>query len=442
MAHGSGMDCDVVVVGAGVAGLSATSALKHAGKNVQCLEATNRIGGRILTVRHPLVALPIELGAEFVHGRPPEIWDWIRNSTLTAYEHDARAFHIQEKKIVHIQDVGTIADKVLSGMAKSSRKHDETFADYLYQSRQSSDAKKWAGIHVEGFNAARKEVISAASLEQDAAAAKEIDGDRAYRIVDGYDSIPDSIRRSIPDHESTVRLNSIVERVKWRRGHVDVQYVFTVDHQKTVVRCRQLIITVPLGVLQAHSDCGAIQFDPAPERILKAAQRLRFGHVFRITFRFQSAFWEDDERFKRVGFLVSNEKRFFTWWTTRPLITPLLTGWMAGSAAEEFSAGDKSIVVMEALKSLSRILGRKIPTPQDVYFHDWRSDPFFRGAYSYAPVHALAARTVLATPVDGTLYFAGEAAETKGHSGSVHGAIASGLRSARLALRAADQLLD
>jgi monoamine oxidase len=311
------MDCDVVVVGAGVAGLSATSVLKQAGKQVQCLEATNRI----------------------------------------------------------------------------------------------------------------------ASLERDSDAADKIDGDRAYRILDGYDSIPDSIRRSIPDHESAIRLNSIVDRVKWRRGHVEVQYLSTVDHQKTVVRCRQLIVTVPLGVLQANSDCGAIQFEPAPERILKAAHRLRIGHAYRITFRFQSAFWEDEERFKRVGFLVSNDKRFFTWWTTRPLITPLLTAWMAGSAAEEFPTGDTSMVSIEALKSLARILGRKIPTPQDVYFHNWRRDPFFRGAYSYAPVHALTARRVLATPLDGTLFFAGEAAETRGHSGTVHGAIASGLRSARLALR-------
>jgi monoamine oxidase len=233
-----------------------------------------------------------------------------------------------------------------------------------------------------------------------------------------------------------------VERVKWLRGHVDVQYVSTVDRHKTVLRCRQLIVTVPLGVLQANTDCGAIQFDPVPERILKAARRLRFGQVYRITFRFESAFWEDDERFQRVGFLVSKDKRFFTWWTTRPLITPLLTGWMAGSAAEEFSEAEPSMISIEALKSLERILGRKIPTPQDVYFHDWRSDPFFRGAYSYAPVHGLAARTVLATPVDKTLFFAGEAAETKGHSGSVHGAIASGLRSATLALDAADQLQD
>jgi monoamine oxidase len=80
-------------------------------------------------------------------------------------------------------------------------------------------------------------------------------------------------------------------------------------------------------------------------------------------------------------------------------------------------------------------LNRKIPKPEASYFHDWRSDPFFQGAYSYAPVNTLADRETLATPVENTLFFAGEATELTGHSATVHGAIASGVRAAELLVR-------
>ena len=73
-------DCDIVIIGAGVSGLAATSMLAAAGLKAICLEATGRVGGRILTVHDPLAPIPIELGAEFVHGLPPETWNLIRTA--------------------------------------------------------------------------------------------------------------------------------------------------------------------------------------------------------------------------------------------------------------------------------------------------------------------------------------------------------------------------
>jgi monoamine oxidase len=428
-------DCDVAIVGAGVAGLSAAAALARAGQDIRCLEANDRVGGRILTAHSPLAPLPIELGAEFVHGRPPEIWQLIRAANLTAYEHSSQALHIDQARWVATKQVGEIADRVLSQMAMSHRAKDESFEDYMHRSHQRNDVKNWARIHIEGFNAARKELISAASLTEDAEAAEKIDGDRVFRIVGGYDSIPISLLRSIPNHSSVVQLNSIVERVTWRRGFAEVDYRSSIDNQESKLRCRQVIVTVPLGILQAAPPRpGVIQFDPEPIGILKAARSLEFGVVYRITFRFRSAFWEDDENLKQVGFLVSDDKQFFTWWTTQPVITPLLTAWCAGSAADQFRSSDRSVIIEGALASLARILKRKVPRPDEIYFHDWYRDPFFRGAYSYVPVNGLRARETLAKPVEGTLFFAGEATELKGHSATVHGAIASGARAAALAM--------
>lgn len=431
-----GMDCEVVIIGAGAAGLTAAVELKRAGVDVRCLEAGNRVGGRIFTVHDPLAPLPIELGAEFVHGRPPEIWDLIRSAGLTAYEHTPDALHVDHGKILKEKPAGEIAGRVLSQLAKSARQTDESLESYLHRSRHPSDVKDWARIHIEGFNAARQELISVASLAQDAEAADRIEGDRTFRILAGYDSLATELLRSIPGYRQTVKLNSVVRQVNWRRGFVEVHYESAFTRQSAKLRCRQAIVTVPLGVLQAvYPSTGAILFDPEPRGILKAAGSLQFGQVYRVTFRFSDAFWEEHEELKRAGFLVSKDKQFFTWWTTHPVITPLLTGWMAGSAADRFQASDAARIATEALDSLSRVLNQKVPRPEAAYFHNWRTDPFFRGAYSYVPVNGLPAREALAKPVEDTLFFAGEATELNGHGGTVHGAIASGVRAAELVCR-------
>ena len=427
------MNCDVVIVGAGVAGLAAASHLARKGMEVRILEAGTRICGRIFTVHDALSPLPIELGAEFVHGRPPETWELIRKNNLTAFEHTAQALHIDRGRVLKESEVGEIGDRALSQMAKSSRRKDESFEQYLHRSRQPPPVKNWARFYVEGFNACRSNLVSAASLIADSEAADKIEGDRTFRLVGGYDSIAVSLLRSLPNPESSVQLNSVVRRVQWRRGQADVHYESAIDGSPAMVRCRHLIVTVPLGVLQsAPTAPGAIAFEPEPTAALRAAAALRFGQVYRVTFRFPHAFWEENEKLKQAGFLISQDRRFFTWWTTHPIVAPLLTGWMAGSKAEEVRAADPSQIAAEAIASLGRILRREVPRPEAFYFHNWRTDPFFRGAYSYVPVNAMAARDALAKPVEGTLFFAGEAAEVNGHGATVHGAIASGVRAARL----------
>ena len=118
----------------------------------------------------------------------------------------------------------------------------------------------------------------------------------------------------------------------------------------------------------------------------------------------------------------------------------MLTGWSAGPHADQLIGMTQNDVISQAIRSLARILD--VPRQQiedqleESYFHDWHADPFARGAYSYAPAGALASRTELAEPVENTLYFSGEATELNGHSATVHGAIASGIRAARDAVGA------
>src|SRR5581483_6385419 len=182
-------DLDVLVVGAGAAGLSAVRELDRAGYSVICVEARNRIGGRILTHRDPLSPIPIELGAEFVHGRPPEIWDIIRSAGLTAYDCAENAIHIHHGELCH-DDPWKLVSGVMDDMrGYAAENEDRSFLSFLSQSAHPENAKTLALSYVEGFNAARSDLIGIASLSEDAHAADRIGGDRSFRIFNGYESV-------------------------------------------------------------------------------------------------------------------------------------------------------------------------------------------------------------------------------------------------------------
>lgn len=440
----SSTDVDVVVVGAGASGLAALERLDRAGTQVLCFEARDRIGGRVFTIRDPLCPIPIELGAEFIHGRPPEIWDIIRSSRLTAYDCAERAVQMKDGKPQNNRDAWESVDSVMSDMQQFASEHeDQTFAGFLERSAHPENAKRLATSYVEGFNAARKEEIGIASLAQDARAADEIDGDRSFRILNGYDCVVSDLLNSSGEIGTKLRLNSIIERIEWKRGACVVHVRSALTGAVETVRSRRVIITVPLGILQATPDLlGSIRFEPEPAEVLTAVRALRFGQVVRLILRFREAFWENSRETSEKGFLFSEERLFPTWWTPLPVHAPVLTGWSAGPHADDLLGKPRSTIVLEAIASLARISGcpreRLDGLLEAAYSHDWHGDPFARGAYSYVPSGALGARKRLAEPIAATLYFAGEATNLDGHGGTVHGAIASGRRAARQCIAVAE----
>jgi monoamine oxidase len=118
-----------------------------------------------------------------------------------------------------------------------------------------------------------------------------------------------------------------------------------------------------------------------------------------------------------------------------PEPVPIITGWAAASAAESLAGMSKDAIIDKAIQSLSSLLHVEKSRVQSqlsaAYFHDWDSDPFSRGAYSYVKVGGEGCQHVLGSPIADTLFFAGEATDTSGHNGTVHGAIASGQRAAQ-----------
>jgi monoamine oxidase len=407
------------------------------------VEARGRIGGRVLTVRDPALGLPLELGAEFIHGHPSEIFDELKSAGLTAYQVTGKSLDVNTETgcVTHDEDLSDSFDRLMDDLVKAAEAGDDKpFSEWLKGVPYSEGVKQRATSFVEGFEAARANVIGIASLALETRASDAIEADRSYRVFDGYDAVLRHILHGVVGAEKKLRLNRVVEQVEWRPGSATLHMRSMLTGNVETVRCQKVIVTVPLGVLQADpGEKGAIRFNPEPQGILNAAKKLRFGQVIRVVLRFREAFWESVPHFPEASFLFSQEPLFPTWWTTRPVKLPVMTGWSSGPHADTLLDRSECEIIEAALASLTRITRADGATPgsllEAVYLHKWNEDPFARGAYSYTPAGALNARETLALPVADTLYFAGEATETSGHSGTVNGAMSTGITAAAQVLK-------
>ncbi len=215
---------DVIILGAGVSGLSAAIELAQTGLSVSILEARNRIGGRILTVYDPGVESPIELGAEFVHGLPPEIWTALQENDLDLTEIDGDNWCFRDDKLCSCDFFGDV-DKVLKKMKGGSR--DRSFLRFLSQQFPNpnhdpklKETKAWALGYVTGFNAADPGRVSVNWLVEEIEAEEQIEGDRAFRINNGYQAFVEILASQLKGFGVVAQLNSIAESISWRRGRL------------------------------------------------------------------------------------------------------------------------------------------------------------------------------------------------------------------------------
>ena len=125
------MQPDVLIIGAGAAGLAAARILSDAGRSAVILEARDRIGGRILTHRQPGSKIPVELGAEFVHGRPESTWNLIRRAGLLAVDLPFEHHRFRGGRLVRMPNVNDELNKVMRGTQSSRLEGHESFAKYL-----------------------------------------------------------------------------------------------------------------------------------------------------------------------------------------------------------------------------------------------------------------------------------------------------------------------
>lgn len=433
---------DTVVIGAGAAGLAAARALSDGGRDVMVLEARPRIGGRILTVPDPEWPLPLELGPEFLHGEAKATRDIARAAGLPVVELPDEHVWAEGGRLRPMGEVWTRFGALLGRIP--AKGPDMSFEHFLARRRVPAPAREIARLFVEGYFAAHVDRVSAQSVASGGAETDE--AQRQYRLADGYHGVVEWLRAGLRPERSRVRLASVVESVAWRRGEVEVRYRSAAGTQTRTVRARTSVVTLPLGVLKAApSEPGAVRFDPMPAALRGAVQKLEVSHVCKLVLRFREAFWDGPGFFRRraapplgepnrIDFLHDRKGDFPTWWTANPWRVPMITAWVGGPRADALSELSEAGLVDRALTSLARALGVPRPQLEDLLeswrVHDWRRDPFSRGAYSYVGVGGLPAQRALGRPCEGTLFFAGEATELE-EMGTVAGAIASGQRAAR-----------
>jgi len=424
---------DTVIVGAGAAGLAAASELTSQGQSVCILEARPRVGGRVLTLHEAGVATPLELGAEFIHGESPAVFESLRHADDIAIDAPQTRWMLQDGRL---QPGEAAFDVMKQGLQRLARtRADLPFAEFLdrHRRRLPGRVRSMAQMLVEGFDAA--DPGRASTLE----ILKEWGGNSAadaptFRARRGYGALLDAMNRSLDPARAQLRLGTRVTELRWRRGAVTVhaeRYGAPIQ-----VRARQAIVTLPLSVMQLPATAvGAVRFVPELSDKRSALARLATGPVVKLLLRFSRPFWAElhEGRYRRAAFFLAPQAPLPTVWTTLPLRTPLLTVWAGGPKASLLNGKPTGELVRLALGSLALMFGRDVPYErllEGVYWHDWQRDPFACGAYSYSLVGGAKARRALAQPLERTLFFAGEATDEE-EAASVGGALNSGTQAAR-----------
>jgi monoamine oxidase len=422
---------DVAVIGAGAAGLAAAAELSRRGYRVSLLEARDRIGGRILTRHEPDLPVPLELGAELVHGRPQATSKWLAAAGAPLIDMPQNRWMLKSGALREGDDLFA---ELKARLGKVRPRQDLPFAEFLEgpaRRHLPPRIREFALMLVEGYDAADSTRVSTLSTIDEWCGGGAADA-ATFRPHGGYASLLQALAAELDPAHVQLQLGAIVREVRWKRGKVTIA---ATQHGRThEVVAGKAIVTLPLGVLQLPPQApNGVRFAPALTAKQKALSSLAAGPVIKVLLRFRRPFWEeiDDGRYADAAFFHAPRAAFPTFWTMLPRRASLLAGWTAGPQAARLAGVGEDEIVRTALRCLTKIFGgneRCAADFQGAYLHDWQKDPFACGAYSYLVAGGGNARQLLAQPLASTLFFAGEAAETGGESGTVAGALESGKR--------------
>lgn len=408
------MDADVVVIGAGAAGLAAARALQDGGRAVVVLEARDVPGGRIRTEHVPGLDTAIELGPEFVHGRAPSTRRWLKAAHTKVERMHGRTHTEGDDGPDPDEDRWEALGSVLSRLHPGDG--DQTVADALAAIDAPPEHLAMVRGYLTGFHAVDPERASVRAILDEEGGEPGGGAEHAVRIPDGQDRIIQGLLQGAP---LDLRTRTVVERVVNRRDEVVVQATNALGRPVEVV-ARYGVVALPIGVLHG----GAVVFDPPLTGPLHAVAA---GAVIRVTLQFDRRFWEE-----RMSFLFGRGV-FPTFWTVANG-APALVAWCGGPAARVLSTRSALERVEQAVGDLALALDVPENTVVDRlrgwFTHDWMNDPLALGGYSYVTVGGVEAHRKLGEP-DGRLFLAGEHLAVEGTvSSTVETALRSGERAA------------
>ncbi|MBX9571507.1 MAG: FAD-dependent oxidoreductase [Candidatus Obscuribacterales bacterium] len=441
---------DVIIIGAGFAGLAALSVLKNSGCNVCLLEARDRIGGRVLTIRPQTCRFPIELGAEFVHGETNPLWDLVVESGVRASIATKKNWTSENGRLRLNRNYYQQVEKIFQDLyvLANSTEHDMSFEEFAKQLLQSPTASVSAVVGEEpcastekGLQQTRDFLHSLMGSDPNPMSirflSRGVDAEKAngtddFRILDGYDQLARYLVDSLGSRQP-IHLSTKATKIEWTKGAV----VCHAEHSGSPVQFagRAALLTVP-PVLLGTTHSASIAFEP---RLDKDLSLIGSSRVIKLVVQFSENFWEranidgSGEDYLEFGYLNCAEAEISTWWCQHPIVSPTLTAWISGDDCRRIPDSEPELrnMIARSLQCAFDVNAQDILQMMvAVYWHDWNNDPYSMGAYSLRLASGDQQAAVLAEPVDDTLFFAGEASNTEGCSGTVHGALQTGWRAA------------
>jgi len=409
----------VIIIGAGAAGLIAARQLSDAGMKVIVIEARSFPGGRMHTLREPGFSIPVEAGAEFIHGELPITLGLLQEAGIEFSAIAGEMKTVRSGKWIPDDPMNESWDELMAKMKEA--KEDMTIDAFLMQHFSDPKyAKLRDGVKrfAEGFDLADTNKASMLALKQEWENGFE---EEQYRITGGYILLAEYLVDCCRKNNVEFYFSAEVTEISWSSNRV------TVITRESKFEGTKTLVTVSTGIMQS----GKIRFIPEPHAALQAYANIGNGSVIKFMLEFNDAFWRDE--LKDAGFVLSDEP-VPTWWTQGPGDSKLLSGWLGGPSVLQRSSLPGDELLDLALKSLSAIfhvpakdLQQKLVKSKIV---DWTNHPISLGGYSYSLPQSAEAKKVLNTPIEDTIFFAGEALYSGDAPGTVEAALSSGEQAA------------
>lgn len=414
---------DILIIGAGASGLMAAWEFAQAGKKTAVIEARNRIGGRIHTITDNRFDMPVELGAEFIHGKLEQTLSLLKKSGTAYNKVKGDLYKNENGKLEKQEDF--IEDYKDLNKKFRELKQDLSIADFLnnyLQEDKFEELRFTLRNYIEGYYSADINKASTFALMDEL----NNSDDEQYRPEGGYGHLMQYFESKLKEKAVPFFLSSPVTKIIWREGNTEV------ITDKGSYLSTKILITVPMGVLQQEK----IVFSPGLPGKVEAATKLGYGPVVKTILQFETPFWKELEHkeFKELSFIFSKES-IPTWWTQYPIKSAIITGWSGGPHALELKGLTKEEILNKAIDSLSHLFSIDvIQLHQQLkgwHIEDWLNDPYSLGAYSYDVVDGIKYKNILKTPAEDTIYFAGEGLIDGPEIGTVEAALVSGRDTAR-----------
>jgi monoamine oxidase len=406
---------DVIVIGAGGAGLTAAKELLVAGINVLVLEARDRIGGRAFT--DTSLGVPWDRGCSWLHAS--EVNPLVPIARQAGFELIAdeypRHVYDKSKRMSGAETAGlrAVGERITRELGEAGQHGLDIPAEAALT--QATLADPWfpmaaAGLTSwEGIEAANYSVLDSQQF---------IEKGADLMIPRGYGAFLSAYAKDVD-----VRLRTPVTRIRWSgRGVV-------AETPAGTASARVAIVALPASIITA----GAVIFSPyLPVEVLQAHHDLPLGVMNKVALRFKRNVFPNEQL--EVMMLRRSDNRGLEY-LTRMWGENFCVGLSAGRLAQELEVAGEAATIEHALAELTIMLGGEVRRQFDRGATTaWAGDPWSRGSYSHCLPGRFGARAILTRPVGGRIVFAGEHTEQTAY-GTLHGAHMSGLRAAREARR-------